>query len=59
MIGILFADKDRELGDQRSEIKALKYSDRLKGKAVEEVCLNPFLTHKLNFIIFIFKIVPA
>ncbi|XP_017249135.1 microtubule-associated protein 70-2 isoform X1 [Daucus carota subsp. sativus] len=30
-------DKDRELGDQRSEIKALKYSDRLKGKAVEEV----------------------
>lgn len=30
-------DKDRELGDTRSEIKALKYSDRLKGKAVEEL----------------------
>lgn len=41
MIGTLLADKDRELGDTRSEIKALKYSDRLKGKAVEEVRLNP------------------
>lgn len=41
MIETLFADKERELGDTRSEIKALKYSDRLKGKAVEEVRLNP------------------
>lgn len=36
-----FADKDRELGDAHAEIKALKYSERLKEKAVEEVfCLN-------------------
>lgn len=31
------ADKDRELGDAHAEIKALKYSERLKEKAVEEV----------------------
>lgn len=30
-------DKDRELGDAQAEIKALKYSDRLKEKAVEEL----------------------
>ncbi|KAA8517971.1 hypothetical protein F0562_015445 [Nyssa sinensis] len=35
-------DKDRELGDAHAEIKALKYSDRLKEKAVEE------LTDELN-----------
>lgn len=31
------ADKDRELGDAHAEIKSLKYSERLKEKAVEEV----------------------
>ncbi|KAI6696920.1 hypothetical protein NL676_017039 [Syzygium grande] len=35
-------DKDRELGDALAEIKALKYSERLKEKAVEE------LTDELN-----------
>ncbi|XP_057947811.1 microtubule-associated protein 70-2-like isoform X2 [Malania oleifera] len=30
-------DKDRELGDAHAEIKALKYSERLKEKAVEEL----------------------
>lgn len=35
-------DKDRELGDAQAEIKALKYSERLKEKAVEE------LTDELN-----------
>lgn len=35
-------DKDRELGDAHAEIKALKYSERLKEKAVEE------LTDELN-----------
>ncbi|KAL3755150.1 hypothetical protein ACJRO7_002242 [Eucalyptus globulus] len=30
-------DKDRELGDALAEIKALKYSERLKEKAVEEL----------------------
>lgn len=33
------ADKERELGDAHAEIKALKYSERLKEKAVEEVLL--------------------
>ncbi|KAF8396269.1 hypothetical protein HHK36_017884 [Tetracentron sinense] len=30
------SDKDRELGDAHAEIKALKYSERLREKAVEE-----------------------
>ncbi|KAI8562508.1 hypothetical protein RHMOL_Rhmol03G0041500 [Rhododendron molle] len=30
-------NKDRELGDAHAEIKALKYSERLKEKAVEEL----------------------
>ncbi|XP_030520264.2 microtubule-associated protein 70-2-like [Rhodamnia argentea] len=30
-------DKDRELGDALAEIRALKYSERLKEKAVEEL----------------------
>ncbi|KAK6944459.1 Microtubule-associated protein 70 [Dillenia turbinata] len=32
-------DKDRELGDAQAEIKALRYSERLKEKAVEEMVL--------------------
>lgn len=31
------AEKDRELGEAHTEIKALKHSERLKEKAVEEV----------------------
>lgn len=33
----VFADKDRELGEAQAEIKALKLSERLREKAVEEV----------------------
>lgn len=32
-----FADKDRELGEAQAEIKALRLSERLREKAVEEV----------------------
>lgn len=31
------ADKDRELGEALAEIKALRFSERLREKAVEEV----------------------
>ena len=31
------ADKDRELGEAQAEIKALRFSERLREKAVEEV----------------------
>lgn len=34
---LLFADKDRELGEAQAKIKALKLSERLREKAVEEV----------------------
>lgn len=34
---VLLADKDRELGEAQAEIKALKLSERLREKAVEEV----------------------
>lgn len=34
---LLFADKDRELGEAQAEIKALRLSERLREKAVEEV----------------------
>lgn len=34
------SDKDRELGDAYAEIKALKYQEHLKDKAVEEVVLT-------------------
>uniref|UniRef100_A0A3N7GDN1 Uncharacterized protein n=1 Tax=Populus trichocarpa TaxID=3694 RepID=A0A3N7GDN1_POPTR len=30
-------DKDRELGEAQAEIKALRFSERLREKAVEEV----------------------
>lgn len=38
-----FADKDRELGEAQAEIKALKLSERLREKAVEEVGCFGFL----------------
>lgn len=33
----VFADKDRELSEAQAEIKALRLSERLREKAVEEV----------------------
>lgn len=41
------ADKDRELSEAQAEIKALKLSERLREKAVEEVQL--FLLLSLLF----------
>lgn len=37
LVSVFHADKERELGDAHAEIKALRYSERLKEKAVEEV----------------------
>lgn len=37
-----FADKDRELSEAQAEIKALRLSERLREKAVEEVTANFF-----------------
>lgn len=37
----LVSDKDRELGEAQAEIKALRLSERLREKAVEEVMLIP------------------
>ena len=34
---LFFSDKDRELGEAQAEIKALRLSERLREKAVEEV----------------------
>lgn len=43
MSGVDFvADKDRELGEAQAEIKALRLSERLREKAVEEVILIIF-----------------
>lgn len=36
----VFADKDRELSEAQAEIKALRLSERLREKAVEEVTTN-------------------
>lgn len=36
---VIFTDKERELADAQSKIRALKYSERLREKAVEEVML--------------------
>lgn len=35
----IFADKDRELGEAQAEIRALRLSERLREKAVEEVLI--------------------
>jgi len=34
---LVYLDKDRELGEAQAEIKALKLTERMKEKAVEEV----------------------
>lgn len=36
----MYADKDRELSEAQAEIKALRFSERLREKAVEEVTPN-------------------
>ncbi|KAL6988021.1 hypothetical protein U1Q18_013767 [Sarracenia purpurea var. burkii] len=46
-------DKDRELGDAHAEIKALKYSERLKEKAVEEVLSLSLLMSAFFAILFL------
>ena len=43
----VFADKDRELSEAQAEIKALKLSERLREKAVEEVNANFFNYYSL------------
>lgn len=43
------SDKDRELGEAQAEIKALKLSERLREKAVEEVISSP----RLSFVFYI------
>lgn len=42
--GLRFADKERELAEAQAEIRALRLSERLREKAVEEVnfCFNFF-----------------
>lgn len=35
------SDKDRELGEAQAEIRALRLSERLREKAVEEVIISP------------------
>lgn len=37
---VLVSDKDRELGEAQVEIKALRLSERLREKAVEEVIID-------------------
>jgi hypothetical protein len=41
-------DKDRELSEAQAEIKALRHSERLREKAVEEVMSN-FLLAFIGF----------
>ncbi|KAL6001320.1 hypothetical protein ACLOJK_007054 [Asimina triloba] len=41
-------DKDRELGEAHAEIKALKLSERLREKAVEEIGYGCMLTEELT-----------
>lgn len=43
------ADKDRELGEAQAEIKALRLSERLREKAVEEVSNLCFFKKKIIF----------
>lgn len=54
MTCVLFvrADKDRELGEAHAEIKALRLSERLREKAVEEVIFMSFESKSFFFIYF-------
>lgn len=49
------ADKDRELGEAQAEIKALRLSERLREKAVEEVSNLCFF--QKNYILKVFNFV--
>jgi hypothetical protein len=40
---LLVSDKERELGEAQTEIRALRLSERAREKAVEEVIPNCFL----------------
>ncbi len=44
LVGGVCADKERELGEAQAEIKALRFSERLREKAVEEVFFNSMTT---------------
>ena len=46
IFNVVFADKDRELGEAQAQIKALKLSERAREKAVEEVnfCYTEYST---------------
>ena len=47
---VCVADKDRELSEAQAEIKALRLSERLREKAVEEVpSIFHFYCIKINF----------
>ena len=55
-VSFSISDKDRELGDAYAEIKALKYHEHLKEKAVEEVLLlfpifHPIITIKFYCVV--------
>lgn len=41
---LLVSDKERELGEAQTEIRALRLSERAREKAVEEVIPNCFST---------------
>jgi len=48
-------DKDRELGDAQAEIKALRLSERLREKAVEEVIYHSLFVFCCVILIFWFQ----
>ena len=48
------ADKDRELGEAQAEIKALRFSERLREKAVEEVISTFFFFNSITTFYFSF-----
>ena len=51
-----FADKDRELGEAQAEIRALRFSERLREKAVEEVFSNiHFCSFHSKYCLFFFS----
>jgi len=44
----LVSDKERELGEAQTEIRALRLSERAREKAVEEVIPNCFLVQSID-----------
>lgn len=45
---LLVADKERELGEAQTEIRALRLSERAREKAVEEVIPNYCYIYRFN-----------